>query len=304
MKRFLLILSALFFWTASVAAQETATLTQISDAPVHVGDPILLTLTVEHSADSHVLFPDLAQAWQDWHVSTPSPATTTDNGDGTATTTQQIDVRLFTTGETNTPPLTLTIVAADGTLRDLIVVPQTLTVTSVLVEGDSELRDIKGQATLPPPFPTPIVAGVTAVSIAAIALAVWFWKRKGRILPDMRQPHERALAGLSAAAPLLASEQWRDFYTQTSDTLRVYLEQRFSIQATERTTDELAINTHLPQRTLLLDLLYEADRVKFADWQPDSATAQRYFENSKRFVELTRPVPAPATPAQVQEAIA
>ncbi|HUM71602.1 MAG TPA: hypothetical protein PLK31_22470, partial [Chloroflexota bacterium] len=153
----LVVLGVLAFFTTTTYAQSTATIT--TDAQnITVGDPVILTVSVTHPEGSVVLFPELEPNWGDFIVRSQSAPETVDNGDGTApsglgyaVTTQQIDPRLFAPGDFQTPPLTITIADAAGNLSETAVTPLSLSVQSVLVEGDTELRDIKPQANLPLP---------------------------------------------------------------------------------------------------------------------------------------------------------
>ena len=62
---------------------------------LNVGDPVQLTLEVIHPADFQVIIPKLGQTWGNFEVRGQSPATTTPNEDGTATTRATIEVTLF-----------------------------------------------------------------------------------------------------------------------------------------------------------------------------------------------------------------
>jgi len=70
----------------------------IEDKDLTVGDPIHITLSVTHPAGHQVIFPQLESNWGDLTVKHQSPATTVDNGDGTETTNQTMDVRVFASG--------------------------------------------------------------------------------------------------------------------------------------------------------------------------------------------------------------
>ena len=61
-----------------------------------------------------------------------------------------------------------------------IAAPLPLTVQSVLVEGDSELRDIKPQAALPIPADWPMVVAAGLLAAGLLALVVWWLIRRYR----------------------------------------------------------------------------------------------------------------------------
>ena len=70
------------------------------------------------------------------------------NGDGTETTSQKIEVARMRPGEVQTPAFTLSIADDQGNLQNVEVAPVPVMVQSVLVAGDTTLRDIKPQADL------------------------------------------------------------------------------------------------------------------------------------------------------------
>ena len=106
-----------------------------------------------------IILPELEADWGEFVVVSQSPPATVDNTDGTKTTSQVIDARLFAPGEFSTPPTPITVVDGSGGLGEVIAPPAPIVVTSVLVEGDTNLRDIKPQAELPYSNPLPWIVG-------------------------------------------------------------------------------------------------------------------------------------------------
>src|SRR5262245_34752384 len=144
----------------------------------------------------------------------------------------------------------------------------------------NDIRDIK------PPVHIPEVwfwVMAVAVALAAAALGYWLWriwskrrasKPPARVIP----PHERALRMLADALPLI--HEANAFCTRVSHILRVYLEERFSFHAPERTTEEflyeLQETTLLSpvQKGALADFLTRCDLVKFARLEPTQVELQ------------------------------
>lgn len=144
---------------------------------------------------------------------------------------------------------------------------------------------------------------LAAAALAALAWWAWrYWKKKRQepavplvVVP----PHERALEKLREALELLA--QPRPFCILVSDTVRVYLEERFNLHAPERTTeeflDELQVSPLLTfdQKQTLGEFLSQCDLVKFARYEPGEALLRQLYDVAVRLVEETQPV-APAAP--------
>ena len=289
------IIIALF--AVGIAAAQTpanVTITPSTDS-VTVGDPVELTVTVNHPAGTQVLMPTLEPNWGSFIVRSQSPVTTVDNGDGTATSTQLIDTRLFAPGAFETPPLNITIADSNGQITEVAAPPIPIIVNSVLVEGDTELRDIKPQATLPGALTWPIFVAALGALIAGI---VWFMARRVKEAFDNRLPHEVALDTLAAVEKerLPENGRFKEHYTLITDALRAYVEQTQGIQATDRTTAE--IQTELSKSSLTTEqakqfttILSESDLVKFAKFTPDIESAHALVAESRQFIEETKPEP-------------
>ena len=149
-----------------------------------VGDPIALTLEVTHPDDHVVVMPRLAPEWGVFEVRRQTSASIAENGDGTRTTGQQLELTLFAPGEFETPDLPLSIRLPDGRVERLLPTPVRLTVVSVLSGDDETLRDIRA----PADFSTPLwellyfrvlLANVVAAVILA-TLGLTFYRRARR----------------------------------------------------------------------------------------------------------------------------
>jgi hypothetical protein len=147
-----------------------------------------------------------------------------------------------------------------------------------------------------------------ALAVALLAgLAWWWWRKRRREQPAPAvpaiPPHEKARAKLAEALALL--DQPSAFCTLVSDTIRVYLEERFALHAPERTTEEFLEELRLSavlsfdQKQTLGEFLMGCDLVKFARYQPGRDELQRIYDAAVRLVDETEPV-APATVAGPQ----
>ena len=135
---------------------------------------------------------------------------------------------------------------------------------------------------------------VLVVAAAAFFLLRWWQKKKAveAFVPPV-PPHVRAKQRLAEALALLG--QPREFCIAVSDTLRVYLEERFSFRAPERTTEEFLLDlkkTDLlmrDQKDSLEDLLTRCDLVKFAKYEPREPELRDLHASALRLVEETEP---------------
>src|SRR5262249_25666994 len=106
-------------------------------------------------------------------------------------------------------------------------------------------------------------------------------------------PHVRARQKLQEALALIA--QPRPFCIMVSDTIRWYLEERFSFRAPERTTEEFLYElqgTDLltpDQKTSLGEFLQRCDLVKFARYEPGEPELRDLHDSALRLIEETEP---------------
>lgn len=298
-------------WLAATAVAQpalTATLKLETSAPLTVGDPLPLTLRVTHPAGYRVVPPQFDGAWGDLTVQAVSAGTTAVNDDGGATTTLTLDARLFAPGDFQTPPLDVSVTDGAGNLFTVTAAPIPLTIQSVLVEGDTELRDIKPQAVLPYTNVTPWLVG--GVVLALSAVSAWlFWRRyraRLALVPlDTRLPHEVALDELGHIEQMGLPQQGRfkEHYTLTADTLRRYLERAYHIPVIERTTGE--IRAALQTTTMPTDVAQQvvafldaSDLIKFSQATPSVAGAQQLLAQARRIVSATQPSAADDSAAE------
>jgi len=163
------------------------------------------------------------------------------------------------------------------------------------------LRDIKPPVEIPTGWLWAFwVAG--ALLLTALAFVAWrYWqKRQAEIaIPPIIPPHVRARQKLEAALGLLG--QPREFCIMVSDTIRYYLEERFTFRAPERTTEEFLYElrqTELltpDQKESLGEFLKSCDLVKFARYEPGEPELRELHGSALRLVEETEPMPEPTT---------
>lgn len=142
---------------------------------------------------------------------------------------------------------------------------------------------------------------IALVVIAAGIYAYWRWGRKtkgGEAAAEEKSipPYERAIQALHELkdSKLWQQGQEKAYYTNLTEILRVYIDQRFHINAMEMTSTQIIDTLRRNEETKavnqqLRDILEMADFVKFAKMRPlpdDNEQVMRYAEN---FVEETKP---------------
>ncbi len=135
-----------------------------------------------------------------------------------------------------------------------------------------------------------------AIALVAIAYFIWKYYRTKAAMPPLVPvipAHVRARRALEKALSLISEP--KPFTTVVSDTLRTYLEERFTFRAPERTTEEFLYelqSTNLltsDQKASLAEFLSQCDLVKFAKYEPTETELRTLHGAAMRLVNETEP---------------
>jgi len=159
----------------------------------------------------------------------------------------------------------------------------------------ADIRDIVGPVAIPSGWEWLWwTLAVLALVIAGIDVARLLRQRAtfGPVIPPL-PAHVRAKQKLQDALALIAEP--KPFVTAVSDTLRLYLEERFEFRAPERTTEEFLNDlqrtdrlTH-DQKESLGQFLQNCDLVKFAKYEPGEPELRTLHTSAVQLVEETQP---------------
>ena len=164
-----------------------------------------------------------------------------------------------------------------------------------------DIRDIRGPIYILPAWVLPaLIAGAVL-----IALGIYGSRRRRRNRTVwVLLPHELALQRLEDIGALMRPARAREFSTAASDIVRQYIEQRFNVTATRRTTEEFlrdllgSSDAALAQHQGLLgEFLHQCDVVKFAAQSLTQRNMESLRESARAFVLATVAThdPLPAT---------
>jgi hypothetical protein len=170
----------------------------------------------------------------------------------------------------------------------------------------ADIRDIRAPYLIPrdPRVLILVAAGV----LLLLALLWWAW-RKARARRPQLTLLQRTLQQLEATRALMEAGDARAFAAAVSDVVRGYVELRFNVRATQRTTDEFlrdclgqvgsALQAH---ERALVDFLKFCDLAKFARWSLDAQEMRGMLASARHFVESTA-APVPTQPIITPEVI-
>ena len=287
---------------------------------VEFADEVTFTLEVTYPDDHSAVVHKLPRDWGQFEVREQSLAQTVSNDDGTKTTSQTIKSVVFGRGTIQTSDLPISVQGPDGTVEQTSPLPVELIVGSVLPGPDAQLEDIRQQADISTPIWENPAAQITAVLIvlagllAGALLAAYLIRRRlqGTPIPvlDTRTPWEIAIDELDRIERLDLPEdgRFKEHYTLVADTMRVYVQAMYlrdvsPVDAIDMTTDEIwdalrRSSLDYDDAKLVLDLLREADLVKFAKYTPAVSQAYEASGQARYIVEVTRPAFQPDEASQ------
>ena len=285
--------------SSSMFAAELSVQAQIDSSSLLIGNQTNLRYTVSQPADRFVQFPFFADT-----ISKGVEIIERKNPDTLRLADNQIEIRqdyivsVFDSGLYVIPPA-MFVVENDTFLSNAL----TLTGISVPVDTVSmDFNDIKPIMQLPFDWRTfgkiaALVLLIWLILAVAIYVFVRYWKKKP-ILPNAKPKVliPAHITALQALDKIKSEKLWqhgreKEFHTQLTDVLRLYIEKRFGINAMEMTSDEIL--EHLKQNNIdvlnnLKQVLLSADLVKFAKQKMLPNENDLSIENSYLFVNRTK----------------
>jgi hypothetical protein len=158
-----------------------------------------------------------------------------------------------------------------------------------LADAEEDIRDIRGPKAMPRSW---ILIAVLAGTIVAALGAYALWRRGHRETQRRSLTlAEQTLERLNDTRPLMRPATAREFGIAASEVIRHYIETRFDVVATQRTTEEFlqtllqisneALSRH---RSLLEGFLSQCDFVKFAGTSLTVADMEALLDSARRFV--------------------
>ncbi|MDE6491100.1 MAG: cell wall anchor protein [Muribaculaceae bacterium] len=302
--------TALAALPATASAQTVSVTSSLDSAYILMGKQTAIHLQVVQDAT-------VAGAWAEADAKNLTPevyvikatdADTTDLGNNRMQIDRNLIIQAFDSGLYTLPPLNY--VVNSDTFRTN---PLALKVIPVDIDTMTSIHGYAGTVSITRKFwdyfPDFIADYwqwyVLALVIAGGVIAYLLLRKKGikAVFTPVEKPvppYEAAMAQLERLRlrKLCERGQEKEFYTELTDILRVYLHRRFGINAMEMTTTQIkrAIRENDTTRSstgLMTRILEMADFVKFAKVRPLPEDNTSSFNSAVTFIEDTRPQPEP-----------
>jgi hypothetical protein len=243
-----------------------------------IGQPIDLLFTVQVPDGTEVNLPVFPTDWPPFMIQNISEVSTT-TSNGITIHSQHLIVSLWRPGEYQTPETLVEYQLPNSTeTRQIPAQPAYFDVKSILDANDLKLRPLKPPVSMF--YIPPLVVGLGVLTLGAVGAFVWSKRNRfiiSRLATNPNKLHPAAQAALSEIKRIdNANNASPNAYAVVSDALRRYLLGRFGVRAIDMTSQELMVDLSQGQdlserrQRELVNLLEQADLVKFAGIQPSS----------------------------------
>jgi hypothetical protein len=294
-----------------------ATVTMSPAAPT-IGDPIVLTLSVEAQAGVDVRMPEFGEALGRFQIVDFSRPT------GGPASAQRYTLQIPMSGRLRIPQLRVEFTdnrpghqgdAGVANPRELLTEEIELMVASVLPETEINAGLRPMRARLEGRGEPSFLARwwfllLTPLLLIGVFFGVRAWRRRA-IERARISAYDKAIGRLAAleSGGMPTLDEVDEWYVELSAIIRRYLEDRFGLRAPELTTEEFlreakrATALTDDHKDLLSSFLEGCDRVKFARYEPDEAESKQALDAARTFLADTRFV-ADRLPETEQEDVA
>ncbi len=306
LKQNIIFVFTLLFSAAISNAQQIKATARLDSTNILIGDQIKLFLEIDHPKNVSVEFPQIADSLQSLiEVLDKTKIDTIDlENSELQKQIRAYTITCFDSGSYRIAPQWFKI-NINGTIDSVPTNGVTLHVHTMEIDTTRGLTDIKMPYGAPVTLKevTPYILGVMLIG-ALIFLILYSIKRKKKNKPffampvkPKEPPHIIALRELDRIKneKIWQKEKIKQYYSEVTDVLRNYIEERFEIPAMEQTTHEI-LESFKYRRDLLGEksfrnlsqILSLADLVKFAKYNPLPDDNNLTLVNSYFFVNETK----------------
>lgn len=274
-----------------------------------IGDTLPVRIAVVADANVQIKWPTIADSLGGMEIARLTLPDTTTTPNNQLLITQTITLTAFEAGQYTLPTLVFsyrnTQTGQGGIVRtDMF----TITVQEPTINMEADIKDIAPIIELQLTWwekIKPYLPIALALMLLAALLWWWFKKRKNQLTAPAAAtpplpPHIIALQRLRQIeqAKYWQQSQEKQYYSEITNTLRQYIEDRYRIEALELTTDEIIRefgSTVIEPSVLkkLRKLLQLADLVKFAKAKPNVEQHLQAYADAEFFIRATKPAELP-----------
>lgn len=309
MKRVSIYIQFFILIFSSLQAQNVEVKSEVDRKEIKVGEQIVWKISATQDDKTSVSWPVFQDKVGDKFeiVRWNEPDTVFSDDKSKITFSQEYILTSFDSGFFSIPPVQFLYTKGDDTLyafTDSLMV----SVSTVPVDTTKQFYDITGPVDAPFSFREILPYVIVAIVIVILGLVIFYFvrralkKRRSKLHEIVTEPEAPKIPAHILAIErfnqLKSKKLWqqgkiKEYYSELTDIVRLYIHDRYFIDASEMTTDEIISKIQLTNASdhsqqKLSMLLRMADLVKFAKAKPNELENEEALENAEQFVELTK----------------
>lgn len=309
MIRILKIWIVFFLSIASAKGQKDSIppVVQIDTTVLAIGDQTHLKITLPVPKGQQAIFPDFKNKIGESLEILSKTVDTLQKEGSIQQITHDYLITSFDTGYVYIPPFEVGIVEK-GFNSTITTDSAQLYITYPIVDMEKGIFDIKPPADLPFKFSewlpyAKIVGTLLLILLAITAMLLYYFliykKKKQRQATDAKDNRPIDVKALEALNVLKAKQLWQNhrvklYYSELTDILRNYLNERFGMHTMESTSSEILTALSLQpvdsaDKECLRFIFERADMAKFAKGQPLADENDKSWTDAVAFIQHTKP---------------
>jgi hypothetical protein len=301
-RKFFPIFVIIFCLSIELSAQNISARASTDTTDYVVGDYIHYNIKVDHDKNVKLFKPVISDSLKNLTLIKEDSTSETTNGNR-VTTTYKYVLSGYDSAGVVIPQIPIAYQAqGDTAVQTVLTNPVILTIRTVPVDIQKDIKDVKAPITIPPDWGE-ILLWIFII-LLVLAILYYFYRRykKNKIgtLPERvtvkLPPHRIALNSLHTLEEekLWQKGEVKEYHSRITEVIRRYFEERFNLPALELTTSEAVDQLKLrketePIREITYDFLSNADMVKFAKFMPLTSVNEEMLRQAYEIVNKTIP---------------
>ena len=268
----------------------------VNKTEIKTSEEVKITLSAKTKDSWNPSFPELSKKLDKFTLLNVVDSDPVKESDNSTAISRTIRLKPFLSGSYTIPALVLDYTRGENKGK-LLTEPVQIKVSSFLPEDPKNLvlKDIEEPNTFNYIKLIIYTCIAAIILIAGLVLFLLYKKRKTkRILPELTA-FEIAYRQLNVLLEedLPGIGEYKEFYFQLNQIVRIYIEKQFYIRAPEQTTEEflkdLSVSTQIPEnfKYVLKEFLMHSDLVKFASHLPEEKEIENSINSCKNFIKIT-----------------
>jgi hypothetical protein len=272
---------------------------------ITLGQQVFLNLNFTAPKEANVIWPKLQDSLTSHIQIVRKSAVDTMLTGSTRTYHQKITITSFDSGAYTIPPISVGYkLSNDSALQFALSQSIAFKVQTLQVDTTKAIKEIKGLMEAPLTFAEILPWLLAALALViVITLLVYYLRKRKRNEPFISlprkpktPPYQLALESLGVlkSKKLWQGGRMKEYHSELTDIIRLYIENQLGIAAIEMTTDDILdafseIHSNDAVYLKLKQLLATADLAKFAKAEPSPTENELSMENAVGFIKETMP---------------